>query len=90
MKSNQAAYRISTLCRTLGVSASGYYAWAGRPPWAHEVADAMLGDRIEAHGERLAKPTVVRAAALLEALPDDRSERQIGVYWRVAGMIAPF
>ena len=48
MKSYQAKYRISTLCRTLGVSASGYYAWLVRKPSARKQRDIELGDRIEA------------------------------------------
>jgi putative transposase len=47
VKSNQ-AYRVSTLCRTLGVSTSGYYAWLDREPSTRMKADLMLGDRIEA------------------------------------------
>jgi putative transposase len=49
VKSNQAKYRISTLCRTLEVSASGYYAWATRPPSKRKISDMLLGDRIEAN-----------------------------------------
>jgi len=48
VKSNQARYRISTMCRTLGVSISGYYAWLSRPPSMRKQADVLLGDRIEA------------------------------------------
>ena len=48
MKSYQAKYRISTLCRTLGVSTSGYYAWLVRKPSARRKRDIELGDRIEA------------------------------------------
>lgn len=48
MKSYQAKYRISTLCRILGVSASGYYAWLVRKPSARRKRDIELGDRIEA------------------------------------------
>ena len=49
MKSNQARYCISTLCRTLGVSLSGYYAWSTRAPSLRKQADLLLGDRIEAY-----------------------------------------
>ena len=48
MKSNQAKYRISTMCRTLGVSTSGYYAWLLRAPSARKQSDIALGDRVEA------------------------------------------
>jgi putative transposase len=43
MKANQAAYSIATLCRVLGVSASGYYAWQGRGVSVrHQQDDALL------------------------------------------------
>lgn len=48
MKSNQVRYRISTMCRTLNVSISGYDAWYSRPPSLRKRADVLLGDRIEA------------------------------------------
>jgi putative transposase len=48
MKSYQAKYRISAMCRVLGVSTSGYYAWLHRAPSARKIADVQLGDQIEA------------------------------------------
>jgi len=48
VKSHQAKYRIATLCRTLEISASGYYARSTRPPSARKISDMLLGDRIEA------------------------------------------
>jgi len=47
VKSNQAEYRIATMCSTLGVSASGYYAWLSRDPSARKRSDLEVGDRIE-------------------------------------------
>jgi len=39
---NQAAYPIATMCRLLGLSTSGYYAWAKRSPSRRTREDAML------------------------------------------------
>jgi len=39
---------VTTLCRVLGVSTSGYYAWVKRPPSARAVADRALSERIRA------------------------------------------
>lgn len=46
MKGNQAEYGVSTMCQVLGVSSSGYYAWASRAPSARSLADAALTERI--------------------------------------------
>ena len=48
MNANQAAVPVSTSCRVLGVSASGYYAWAKRPPSQRALDDAVLTERIRA------------------------------------------
>ena len=46
MRSHQAVHPIATQCRVLGVSASGYYAWAVRPASARATADAALMEQI--------------------------------------------
>ena len=48
MSENQAAYPIATMCRVLGVSSSGYYAWAKRQPSQRVQADAALLSEIRA------------------------------------------
>jgi putative transposase len=45
---NQATYPIATMCRLLGVSTSGYYAWAKRAPSRRAQEDAALLGEIRA------------------------------------------
>ena len=46
MSDHQALYPIATMCRVLGASPSGYYAWRRRKPSARSVSDATLTDVI--------------------------------------------
>ena len=46
MSQYQAEYPIATLCRVLGVSTSGYYAWRGRKPSNRARVDQMLTEKI--------------------------------------------
>ncbi len=52
MKANQAVHRVATMCRVLGVSRSGYYAWRERSPSKRAVSDAALLERIHAFHKR--------------------------------------
>jgi putative transposase len=48
---NQASYPIAMMCRTLGVSPSGYHAWVKRPICERAATDAELTEKIRAaHG----------------------------------------
>ena len=42
MSDNQAAYPIAPMCRLLGVSPSGYYAWTKREPSRRRRMDTAL------------------------------------------------
>ena len=48
MSENQAEYPIATMCRLLGVSPSGYYAWTERQPSRRAQTDAALVAEIRA------------------------------------------
>ena len=48
VKANRADHKVATMCRVLGVSASGYYAWLRRGPSPRARRDAGLAARIEA------------------------------------------
>ncbi len=44
---HQAEFSVAVMCRVLGVSRSGFYAWRTRPPSARTQADAALQTRIK-------------------------------------------
>lgn len=47
VRAHQALWPVTTQCRVLGVSTSGYYAWRKRLPCKRKLADVLLGDRLE-------------------------------------------
>lgn len=48
MKANQATQSVAQMCRLLGISKSGYYAWLNRPLSARARADIALTAKIHA------------------------------------------
>ncbi len=45
VRANQAIYSIRRMCKVLGISASGYYAWERRPGSSRAMVDETLGGR---------------------------------------------
>jgi putative transposase len=60
----KAYFPIAALCRLLGISRQGYYAYATRPPSARTIADQQLGTQVqqvfEASEERYGSPRVLK------------------------------
>ena len=48
MSEHQRDYPVTTMCRALEVSVSGYYAWRKREPSQHSREDAKLGQQVKA------------------------------------------
>ncbi len=47
MAEHRHEYPMTTMCRVLEVSVSGYYAWAKRPPSQHSREDAQLAEQVK-------------------------------------------
>ncbi len=48
VEAEAAQFPVSLLCKTVGVTRQGYYAWKRRPPSRRELADRELSERIRA------------------------------------------
>jgi putative transposase len=54
VEAEAAQFPVSLLCRVVGVTRQGYYAWKQRPPSKRELADRKLAERIrQIHTERV-------------------------------------
>jgi hypothetical protein len=60
IQAHRTEYRLTGLCRTLGVSRSGYYAWRQRSASARATANARLLEQIQ----QLHRQTKARYGAL--------------------------
>ena len=56
VEQEKARYPVRVLCEAVGVSPSGYYAWRGRGPSAHAIADEALAEKIR-HFHRRSRGT---------------------------------
>ena len=87
MKANQAAWPARAVCRVLGLSPSGYYAWARRRPSARARRDGQLLERIKAiwtaNRAVYGRP---RIHAELQACGERVSAKRVGRLMRRAGI----
>ena len=62
IRNHVADYPVQVMCEVLGVSRSGYYAWAGRPESARAIEDRVVAAEIrtahEASRGRYGSPRV--------------------------------
>lgn len=84
---NRVAHSVTTLCRLLAVSPSGYYAWRQRPTSARARQDAALTERIRAlHGQSRGTYGVPRVHADLAAEGWRVGRKRVARLMRAAGL----
>jgi putative transposase len=83
----RASYPVAMLCRMLGVSKSGYYAWRGRPPSKRSRQDALLVEKIrEIHTRSRETYGYPRVHAELRSLGIVCGRRRVAQLMRAAGL----
>jgi putative transposase len=83
----RARFPVALLCRTVGVSKSGYYAWKMRPPSKRSREDAALTERIvEVHKRSRETYGYPRVHAELRALGIRCGRRRVARLMRKAGI----
>lgn len=88
MRDHQADFPIATMCRVLGVSRSGFYAWTQRPPSARAHADARLTAQLcEAHRASDATYGAPRLQAELREAGEVISRKRVARLMRTAGLV---
>jgi transposase InsO family protein len=82
-------FPVVRMCQELGVSASGYYAWRGRPPSKREMANRELTEKIkvafEESGETYGSPRIYQVMRKLGLMC---SQNRVAHLMRAAGLQA--
>jgi putative transposase len=85
IEAEKATHSVPMLCRLLGVSRSGYYAWRSRPPSERARFDAVLSEKIETiHRNRRATYGAPRVHAELAAIGIRCSRKRVARLMRRA------
>lgn len=83
----KASYPVAILCKTLGVSKSGYYAWRNRPPSRRSCEDAALTKKIrQIHTRSRETYGYPRVHAELRSLGIICGRRRVARLMRVSGL----
>ena len=88
MSENRARFSVAAMCRVLGVSESGYHAWAKRAPSARARADAVLIERIGAfHAASHGTYGAPRIQADLRDVGVNVGRKRVARLMRAAGLV---
>lgn len=87
IEAERASFSVLLMCRTLGVSRSGYYDWKGRPPSRRSREDAALTEKIrEIHHRSRATYGSPRVHAELRAIGIRCSRKRVARLMRKEGL----
>jgi putative transposase len=87
IEAEKANHAVTRMCRLLGVSPSGYYAWVQRPPSARAMSDAALSVQIRAiHARSRGTYGAPRVHAELRAEDVHCSRKRVARLLRIAGL----
>ena len=87
MKAHRAEHRVARICRVLGVSPSGYYAWRHRPLSGRARADVTIAAQVEAiHGQSRGTYGAPRVHAELRADGTRIGCKRVARLMRAAGL----
>jgi len=87
VEQEKATFPVATMCRVLGVSPSGFWAWAKREPSDRSLSDAELSERIRAiHETSGGTYGAPRVHAELLALGEHVSRKRVARLMRRAGI----
>ena len=88
---NQTSFNVSRMCRLLGVSRGGYYAWSTRPLSDHAKRDIELTSMIEViHEESRGTYGAPRVHAMLARQDQHVSVKRVARLMREAGLTGLF
>jgi transposase InsO family protein len=83
----QVAFPVAVMCRVLGVSTSGYYAWKGRPTSLRTLRDVELAAQIRvAHGASAGRYGSPRVHAELRASGEKVGRKRVARIMKEAGL----
>lgn len=88
MRDHQATFPVAAMCRLLGVSRSGYYAWVKRPPSPRAVRDEQLTKAVRAsHARSDGTYGAPRILVDLKEAGERVGQKRIARLMREAGMV---
>lgn len=88
MRDHQAKFPVATMCRLLGVSRSGYYAWVKRPPSPRAVRDEQLTKAVQAsHARSDGTYGAPRILADLQEAGEHVGQKRVARLMRKAGVV---